>query len=215
MRIGEAPFKTDHNRHLFLSLRQLEGPAARHTAAHPPGSYSTHRKIRHFVVWSSSVQKHRLKKTSAIFFFTSGRWRDLRCGLQLRMRLAVTIITGKSAILFSGLQACRSTIWERQPTFFFFFSGRWGDLQRSIQLRLRLAVTILTRKSAIFVFCSSARGTSSHSLWRSTIKKSNRHLFLFLRQAEWPAARHTAAHAPGSYSTHWKIHHFAVLSSGV
>ncbi len=47
MRIEEAPFKKD-DRHLFLFLLQVEGPAARHTAAHAPGSYNTHKKIHHF-----------------------------------------------------------------------------------------------------------------------------------------------------------------------
>jgi hypothetical protein len=45
-----------------------------------------------------------LRKTAAIFFFFSGRWRDLLRGMLLHMGLAVTVLTGKSAILFSALQ---------------------------------------------------------------------------------------------------------------
>jgi hypothetical protein len=97
------------------------------------------------------------RKTTAIFFFFSGRWRDLLRGMLLRMRLAVTVLTGKSAILFSALQAegHQHTRVEEAPFnkddrhLFFFCSGRCRDLLRGMLLRMRLAVTVVTGKSAI------------------------------------------------------------------
>jgi hypothetical protein len=64
------------------------------------------------------------------------------------MRLAVTIITGKSAILFFALQAEglqhmrveESPLKKDSRHLFFFFSGRWRDLQRGIRLRMHLTI---------------------------------------------------------------------------
>jgi hypothetical protein len=76
--------------------------------------------------------------------------RDLLRGMLLRMRLAVTVLTRKSAI-FVFCSSGRGTSAHAQrhrlikPTaIFFFFSGRWRDLQRGMLLRMRLTVTVLT-----------------------------------------------------------------------
>jgi hypothetical protein len=52
---------------------------------------------------------------------------------------------------------------------------------------MRLAVTVLALKIRHFV------------VW-SCLRKTNDIFFLFLRQVEGPAARHTAAHAPDNQS---------------
>jgi hypothetical protein len=51
----EAPFEKD-NRHFFLFLRQVEGPAARHTAAHAPDNQSLNNSLDYVAAdWSRVV----------------------------------------------------------------------------------------------------------------------------------------------------------------
>jgi hypothetical protein len=121
------------------------------------------------------------------------------------MHLAVTVLTGKSAILFSALQAEGGTSAHAQrhrlikTTAIIFFSPAGGG----------------TCGAAYGCACAwQSQEIRNFVVW-SCLRKTNDIFFLFLRQVEGPAARHTAAHAPGSYSTHRKIRHFVLCSSGV